>query len=198
MFNYYAHNLLKESSVDLINKAKKIKLLILDVDGVLTDGKIYMGEDKELFKAFNVKDGLAITLLKHLGIKVAIITGRQSKIIEKRASELQIDDLFQNKKNKIPSYEELLLKYNLTDDEVAYMGDDILDLPILKRVGLSATVSDSAEDLEDICHFRSKYAGGSGAVREFIEFILKSQEKWDKVLAIISRGLDVNSLSLEQ
>lgn len=198
MFNYYAHNLLKESSVDLVNKAKKIKLLILDVDGVLTDGKIYMGEDKELFKAFNVKDGLAITLLKHLGIKVAIITGRQSKIIEKRASELQIDDLFQNKKNKIPSYEELLLKYNLKDDEVAYMGDDILDLPILKRVGLSATVSDSAEDLEDICDFRSKYVGGSGAVREFIEFILKSQEKWDKVLAIISRGLDVKTISLEQ
>ena len=142
---------------DALARAKNVKMLILDVDGVLTDGSIAVGDNGELFKTFNVRDGLGITLAQKLGIKTAIITGRESKMLAYRARELKINAFYQNKKNKVPAYKELLAEYQLKDEEVAYIGDDLFDL-----------ISD--------------FAGGKGAVRQIIEFILKAQEKWQAVI----------------
>ena len=153
---------------DALARAKNVKMLILDVDGVLTDGSIAVGDNGELFKTFNVRDGLGITLAQKLGIKTAIITGRESKMLAYRARELKINAFYQNKKNKVPAYKELLAEYQLKDEEVAYIGDDLFDLAVMKRVGFPATVAD--------------FAGGKGAVRQIIEFILKSQEKWQAVI----------------
>ena len=145
---------------DALARAKNVKMLILDVDGVLTDGSIAVGDNGELFKTFNVRDGLGITLAQKLGIKTAIITGRESKMLAYRARELKINAFYQNKKNKVPAYRELLAEYQLKDEEVAYIGDDLFDLSIL--------ISD--------------FDGGKGAVRQIIEFILKAQEKWQAVI----------------
>ena len=163
-------------------KLDHVKMLILDVDGVLTDGSIAVGDNGELFKTFNVRDGLGITLAQKLGIKTAIITGRESKMLAYRARELKINAFYQNKKNKVPAYKELLAEYQLKDEEVAYIGDDLFDLAVMKRVGFPATVADATEEAKSVSILISDFAGGKGAVRQIIEFILKAQEKWQAVI----------------
>lgn len=165
-----------------LERAKNIKLLILDVDGVLTDGTIQVGAQGELFKTFNVKDGLGITLAKKWGIKTAIITGRESTMVARRSKELGIDALFQNRKDKIPAFEELLEQFQILPEETAYVGDDLFDLSIMMRVGLPATVRDGCQEVKDIALLESDYPGGGGAVRQIIEFILKAQGKWECIL----------------
>ena len=167
---------------DALARAKNVKMLILDVDGVLTDGSIAVGDNGELFKTFNVRDGLGITLAQKLGIKTAIITGRESKMLAYRARELKINAFYQNKKNKVPAYKELLAEYQLKDEEVAYFGDDLFDLAVMKRVGFPATVADATEEVKSVSILISDFAGGKGAVRQIIEFILKAQEKWQAVI----------------
>ncbi|WP_407377863.1 KdsC family phosphatase [Megamonas funiformis] len=167
---------------DALARAKKVKMLILDVDGVLTDGSIAVGDNGELFKTFNVRDGLGITLAQKLGIKTAIITGRESKMLAYRARELKINAFYQNKKNKVPAYKELLAEYQLKDEEVAYIGDDLFDLAVMKRVGFPATVADATEEAKSVSILISDFDGGKGAVRQIIEFILKAQEKWQAVI----------------
>ena len=167
---------------ETLTKAKQIKLLILDVDGVLTDGSIAVGDNGELFKTFNVRDGLGITLAQKYGIKTAIITGRESKMLAYRAKELKISSFYQNKKDKIPAYKELLAKYELTPEEVAYIGDDLFDLAVMKSVGFPATVADATEEAKAVSILISDFAGGKGAVRQIIEFILKAQGKWQTIL----------------
>lgn len=173
---------------DALARAKNVKMLILDVDGVLTDGSIAVGDNGELFKTFNVRDGLGITLAQKLGIKTAIITGRESKMLAYRARELKINAFYQNKKNKVPAYKELLAEYQLKDEEVAYIGDDLFDLAVMKRVGFPATVADATEEAKSVSILISDFAGGKGAVRQIIEFILKAQEKW---LAVIDSYLNI-------
>lgn len=155
-----------------------IELIILDVDGTLTDGKLYISNNGEEMKAFNVKDGLAISRALSLGKKIAIITGKTSNIVSLRAKELGIKEVYQGIKNKVSVLNELLMKYNITYENVAYMGDDLIDLSVMKQVKLSGAPKDSVPEILEISNFISTRNGGDGAVREFIEYILKEENLW--------------------
>ncbi|MCK5426404.1 MAG: HAD-IIIA family hydrolase [Thermodesulfovibrionia bacterium] len=165
----------------MVNKAKYIKLLILDVDGVLTDGSIILDNTGNELKMFHVRDGHAIKMLKKVGIKVALISGRKSHVVERRAEELGIIEVHQGIFKKSAVYESLLQKYKCNDAETAFMGDDIVDIELLKRAGLSAVPADADEGVKKWAAFISTKKGGRGAVREFIELIIKSSGLWDKV-----------------
>ena len=156
-----------------------IKLVLLDVDGTLTDGGIYRGNNGEELKRFNVKDGYAIVNTQKLGIEFGIITGRKSELVEIRAKELKIKYLYQGISEKTVILEEIMKKDGLSKEEIAYMGDDLNDLLIMKQVGLSGTPKDAVDEVIQITDFVSKKNGGSGAVREFIEHILKKDGKWE-------------------
>ncbi|WP_226681945.1 KdsC family phosphatase [Sutcliffiella horikoshii] len=155
------------------SRLKKIKMLIMDVDGTLTDGKIYIGLNGEILKAFNVKDGYGIKLLKDFGIKTVIITGRTSEIVCLRAKELGIDKVYQGIDNKIEKYYELKQEYNLNDEEIAYIGDDINDIGILRKVGCKFAVKNCTKELDEIVDYKSEFNGGDGAVREIATLILE-------------------------
>ena len=156
-----------------------IKLVLLDVDGTLTDGGIYRGNNGEELKRFNVKDGYAIVNAQKLGIEFGIITGRKSELVEIRAKELKIKYLYQGISEKTVILEEIMKKDGLSKEEIAYMGDDLNDLLIIKQVGLSGTPKDAVDEVIQVADFVSKKNGGSGAVREFIEHILKKDGKWE-------------------
>lgn len=163
---------MSEISQELKQKLKKIKMFIMDVDGTLTDGKIYIGHHGEEFKAFNVKDGYGIKLLKEKGIIPAIITGRNSEIVNRRAQELGIEEVFQGIENKLEKYDYLKMKYDLCDDEIAYIGDDLNDLCIIQKVGVKFAVSNCVPSLREYCDYISQFNGGDGAVREVVDFII--------------------------
>ena len=156
-----------------------IKLVLLDVDGTLTDGGIYRGNNGEELKRFNVKDGYAIVNAQKLGIEFGIITGRKSELVEIRSNELKIKYLYQGISEKTVILEEIMKKDGLSKEEIAYMGDDLNDLLIMKQVGLSGTPKDAVDEVIQVADFVSKKNGGSGAVREFIEHILKKDGKWE-------------------
>ncbi len=158
-------------------KAKKIKLLLLDVDGVLTDGTIVLDNRGNELKSFHVRDGHGIKLAQHSGITVGIITGRTSEVVNIRARELGIQEVHQGAHRKILAYESIIEKYDVHDGEVAYMGDDIVDSEIFKRVGLAVGVADADPAIRQQVDMITKTEGGRGAVREFINFLLKSQGK---------------------
>ncbi len=170
----------------IISRAGNIQLLICDVDGVLSDGLIYMGNNGEELKTFHVRDGYGIRCLKNAGIEVALITGRNAKLLEERARILEITYLYQGQSDKLPAYEELLAALALTHDKVAYIGDDLIDLPVMKKVGLSVAVADSHPLLLPNVHYVTKMTGGHGAVRELCDLILLAQGKLDG-----ARGLSV-------
>ena len=159
-----------------------IKLVLLDVDGTLTDGGIYRGNNGEELKKFNVKDGYAIVNAQKLSIEFGIITGRKSELVEIRAKELKIKYLYQGISEKTVILEEIIKKDSLSKEEIAYMGDDLNDLLIMKQVGLSGTPKDAVDEVIQVADFVSKKNGGSGAVREFIEYILKKDGKWEVFL----------------
>lgn len=168
---------------DSIKKiAQNIKLLILDVDGVLTDGRIILDNEGNEFKAFNVRDGHGIKMLEKAGIKVAIITGRHSKVVERRAHELGITEVYQRCHIKSVAYEHLIEKMGISGKEVAYVGDDIVDIPIFKRVALSVAVADATEETKAEAMLVTKNRGGMGAVREVCDLILKSNGKWKELI----------------
>ena len=169
--------------MSISEKAKKIKLLILDVDGVLTDGRIVYNDSGEELKFFDIKDGHGIKLLMREGIHVAIITGRRSPAVGKRAADLGIEMLFQGVQNKMDAYEEIIKSNNLTDTEVGAVGDDLLDLPVLKRCGLSFAVPGAAEEVKGVADVITRKEEGRGAVREVCEYILKAQGLWEKAAA---------------
>lgn len=168
--------------ISLRERAQKIKWFVMDVDGVLTDGKvIYDSEGKET-KNFSIKDGLGIRFLSRAGIKTAIITGRTSPMVLKRALELEITEVIQDAKQKLPVYEEFKKKHDLTDEEILYIGDDYVDLPILRRVGFPVCVPSAPEALKEVCAYITEREGGNGAVREVIEKVLLLQGKLDEIL----------------
>lgn len=169
-------------SEDAHSRAEKIKLVIFDVDGTLTDGGIYIGLNGELFKAFNCQDGFGIVAAHKLGLKTAIITGRESVITLNRAKELGITAVKQGQMDKRNAYNELKAEFNLRDDEIAYVGDDIIDLPVFVQVGFRAAVGNAKIEVKERAHFVAENDGGKGAVREAIEFILKSQGKWAELV----------------
>ncbi len=161
---------------------KDIKFLVLDVDGTLTDGKIYVDDKDNSFKAFNVKDGFALVNWLKLGEEVAILTGKKSNIVERRAKELGIKYIIQGSKNKKQDLKNLLKELNITFENVAYMGDDLNDLGVMKSVGFSACPKDSVQEVLEITNFISSKNGGDGAVREFLEHIMKKNGMWKKIL----------------
>jgi 3-deoxy-D-manno-octulosonate 8-phosphate phosphatase (KDO 8-P phosphatase) len=160
-----------------------IKLLLLDVDGVMTDGRIIYDNLGNEFKAFDVKDGHGLKLLQRAGITVGIITGRSSDVVSRRAAELGIELVRQGAKRKLKPYLEILQQQNLHDDQVAYVGDDVVDLPILCRVGFSATVADAVPEVVQRVDYVTARPGGRGAVREVCDLLLKACGKWDEVTA---------------
>ncbi len=165
----------------LMKKAGKIKLLMLDVDGVMTDGSIILDKNGNELKRFHVRDGHGIKMIGRAGIKVAIITGRKSKVVEIRAKELGITEVYQKIFKKSVVFEKLIKKYKCRDENVAFMGDDVVDRELLKRAGLSAAPADAEDEAKKLADFVAKRNGGRGAVREFTDLILKSSNLWKKV-----------------
>ena len=163
-------------------KARQIKWFIMDVDGVLTDGKIIYDNHGNEFKNFCVKDGLGISMIHRAGIKTAIITGRNSEIVKRRALELGITEIIQNANNKLKMYENLKKKHRFKDDEVLYIGDDYNDLSILKKVHFPVTVPSAPEIVKKECIYITREEGGNGAVREVAELILNLQDKLEKII----------------
>jgi 3-deoxy-D-manno-octulosonate 8-phosphate phosphatase (KDO 8-P phosphatase) len=165
----------KKSKQSILSKAKKIKLLLLDVDGVMTDGRIILDSTGNEIKAFHVRDGHGIKLAQRAGIVVGIITGRSSEVVNIRARELGITEVHQGAHEKIAVYDAVLKKYGFRDDEVAYMGDDTVDNEIFKRVGMAAAVADADAGVRSHVDMVTRAAGGRGAVREVINVILKAR-----------------------
>ena len=160
---------------------QQIKLIIMDVDGILTDGRIIMGKDDEL-KFFDVHDGMGITMAKRSGLKVGIITSRTSEAVEKRAKELKMDYIIQGSKNKLKSLNEIIKVENINYQNVCYIGDDIIDIPLFRKVGFSATVNDAPDYVKSEVSYISNKLGGRGAVRDIIEYILKCKGTLNSII----------------
>jgi len=168
----------------VMESAKKIKLLLLDVDGVLTDGRLYYGNSGEEMKAFNIQDGLGIKLLQQGNVQVGIITGRVSALLQRRADELGISPVVQGREDKLTALNELLQTMDISLDEIAFMGDDLPDLAVIRRVGLGITPANGSATLAQQAHWQTTRRGGDGAVREVAEMILGAQGSLDSILAV--------------
>jgi len=167
--------------VNIEEKAQKIKLLILDVDGVMTDGRLIYDNFGDEFKAFDVQDGYGLALWDRAGLRSVIITAKKSKIVSRRAKTCHITKLFQDAHDKGAVYEKVLKIFKLINEEVCFIGDDLLDIPIMKRAGLAVAVPYSRPEIKSLAHYVTKAEGGRGAVREVVELILKSQNKWPHI-----------------
>lgn len=167
--------------MNIEERAKKIKAVIFDVDGVLTNGEIGYGNHGDELKFFDVQDGLGMQLLRKANLYTFIISGRFSKVTLMRAKEVQITRVFQNIADKLIIYERLKKKFKLKDSEFCCLGDDIIDLPVLRRAGLACAVLNAQEEVKKEVHYVTKFTGGHGAVREVCDIILKSQGKWEKL-----------------
>jgi 3-deoxy-D-manno-octulosonate 8-phosphate phosphatase (KDO 8-P phosphatase) len=164
-------------------KAAKIKLLLFDVDGVLTDGKVLLHADGSESKTFDIKDGTGIVWAQRAGLTVGILSARTSAATSQRAAQLGITLIHQGVKSKLDTYDQIADSLLLEDEQVAYMGDDVLDLPVLTRVGLAAAPADAVEAVRSRVHWVSNCQGGAGAARELIELILRAQDRWDSLVA---------------
>lgn len=163
-------------------RAAKIRLVVLDVDGVLTDGRLYYGVTGEAMKAFDIRDGHGIKLLMKAGIDVALLTARSSGIVAERARELGITRVLQGQSDKAAGFASLLAQTRVGAESAAYMGDDWPDLPVLRQVALAGTTADACAEVRAAAHWIATREGGRGAVREFAEFILRAQDKFDALL----------------
>ncbi len=161
--------------MDIKERARKIKLLVFDVDGVMTDGSVTYDENGVEYKTFNVKDGQGLVRMVKSGFITAIITARNNGTVEHRAKNLNITELYQGQKYKLPALEELKEKYNLSYEEISYMGDDLPDICCLEKVGLACCPQDAVDEVKEVAHFVSQKDGGRGAVRELCDLILEAQ-----------------------
>jgi 3-deoxy-D-manno-octulosonate 8-phosphate phosphatase (KDO 8-P phosphatase) len=166
-------------SDDVVTRARGIKLLICDIDGVFSDGSIYMGNDGEELKTFNTKDGFGVKALMNAGVDVAVITGRSSNIVTKRMNSLGVKYLYQGMENKIQGYRELLNDLALQPEQVAYIGDDFPDIPVMKVAGLAVAVADAHPFAKANAHIVTTLAGGRGAVRELTDLLVMAQRGED-------------------
>ncbi|MCH7762070.1 HAD hydrolase family protein [candidate division TA06 bacterium] len=174
---------LEKADPVLKERAQKIKLLILDVDGVLTDGRIIYGDAGDELKCFDVQDGLGIYLLSKVGIQTVIITAKKSPVVRRRARDSHIAKVYQNAPDKWKAYQKVRKKFRVTDEEVCFIGDDLLDLPILLQAGLAVSVPNAVAEVRSRSHYITQREGGRGAVREVVDFILKSQEKYEALIS---------------
>ena len=166
----------------VIKRAKGIRLLVMDVDGILTDGRVIYTAAGEAQVAFDILDGHGIKLALRFGLILAIITGRESEVVAQRARELGILELHQKAVDKLPVFENLLARHGLTPPQVGCMGDDLLDLPLLRRAGLAITVPGAVDEVRSAAHYVTRRPGGQGAVREALELLLKAQGHWPAVM----------------
>ncbi len=169
-----------------MGKAEDIKLVILDVDGVMSDGRIVIDDNGVQSRNFDIKDGLGVVALQMLGVEVAIITSKRSGAVRHRAEELKIKRFYEGIRKKTEAYAEIIEDMGITDDEVCYVGDDLVDLSMMKRVGLPVAVADAVPDILEHAAYVTSARGGYGAVREVAEMILKAQGKWEKLLTKIN------------
>jgi 3-deoxy-D-manno-octulosonate 8-phosphate phosphatase (KDO 8-P phosphatase) len=172
---------------ELIARAREVKMLIFDVDGVLTDGSLFFGDDGQEYKAFNSRDGHGIKMLRDTGVEVAILTGRQSNVVSHRARNLGITRIIQGSHDKLVSYQALLAETGLKPEETAFMGDDLVDLPALRRCGLACTVADAPPEVLTRAHYVARTPAGRGAAREVCEMIMRAQGTWAGQLAAYDR-----------
>jgi len=172
-----------EASADIVSRASRIKLLLMDCDGVLTDGRIWLTPDGDEQKSFHARDGQGISVWHRAGFKSGIISGRASSGVERRAHELKMQYVHQFSKNKVIALEEVVADANVSLDECCFVGDDLGDIAVMRRVGLAVAVADAAEDTKAAAHYVTALKGGAAAVREVIELILKAQNRWDELVA---------------
>jgi 3-deoxy-D-manno-octulosonate 8-phosphate phosphatase (KDO 8-P phosphatase) len=173
---------MKIGSKALRAKARAVELLVLDVDGVLTDGGLYYGTDGEALKRFDVKDGHSLVLAHHVGLKVAVLTARRSRIVERRARDLLLSPVFQGIKDKREGMKALLAQTEVEAAHAGFVGDDLNDLPAMEEVAFSACPADAAPEVRSAVHYVAAAPGGRGAVREIVELLLKAQGLWGKAL----------------
>ncbi len=168
---------------NLAAQAAQIKLILLDVDGVLTDGAVVIYGDGSETKRFHIRDGIALVWAQRAGITVGLLSARHSTTTAQRAAQLGISLIYQGVSSKIDTYDQIVGDMVLSDEQVAYMGDDIVDLAVLRRAGLSAAPANAVDEVRSRVHFVSSRPGGDGAVRELVELILRSQKQWDSLVA---------------
>jgi 3-deoxy-D-manno-octulosonate 8-phosphate phosphatase (KDO 8-P phosphatase) len=168
---------------NLRDRARRIRLLLMDCDGVLTDGRIVLLPEADDLKFFYAQDGQGLKLAAQAGLRTGVITVRASRVLERRIEEMRVHFLFQNATNKIEAYDAILRQEGISDGEVAFIGDDLPDLPVMSRVGLAIAVSNAVEEVKAHAHYVTDRPGGHGGVREATEFILKAQGKWESLVA---------------
>jgi 3-deoxy-D-manno-octulosonate 8-phosphate phosphatase (KDO 8-P phosphatase) len=174
-------------STNVARRARAIRVLLVDVDGVMTDGHVWLlsqpdGSTLEL-KSFHSQDGAGLTILKLAGFRTGLITGRSSAAVTRRAAECGMDFVYQGVPVKIPIYEEILTRAGVHDAEVAYVGDDLPDIPVMKRVGLAVAVANAMPEVKRAAHYTTAHSGGNGAVREVVELLLKAQGRWEEMIS---------------
>lgn len=161
---------------DIVERARRIRLVIFDVDGVLTDGTLFIGDDGQEYKAFNSRDGHGMKMLQRNGVEIAIITGRTSKVVEHRVADLGIKHVYQGQLDKVAAFEHLVRHLELPEADTAYVGDDVVDLPVMQRVGLAIAVQDAHEVVRKRAHWHTPSRGGRGAARDVCELIMNAQD----------------------
>lgn len=174
-------------NAQLQQKASRIKMILLDVDGVMTNGQVFLMPNGDEIKMFSILDGFGIVLAMKAGIRIGVISGRESPSLKQRCEELKIEDFYMGQMDKLPLMEEILAKRNLTSEEVAYIGDDVPDLPVLERVGLSVAPANAHKHVKARVDLVLEKNGGDGAVREFIDFLLAAQNKEASLLQHFSK-----------
>jgi 3-deoxy-D-manno-octulosonate 8-phosphate phosphatase (KDO 8-P phosphatase) len=167
---------------DILDRAKEIRLVIFDVDGVLTDGSLYLGDDGQEYKAFNSRDGHGMTMLQQTGVALAVITGRTSDVVRIRMEGLGVTHVYQGRRDKVPAYEELKRATGLLDQQIAYVGDDVVDLPVMRRVGFSIAVADAHPMVQQLSHWHTRSPGGRGAGRDVCELIMEAQGNLERMM----------------
>ncbi len=167
---------------DILDKAARVRVVVFDVDGVLTDGSLYLGDDGQEYKAFHSRDGHGMAMLREAGVEIGIITGRTSRVVVHRMASLGIEHVYQGQRDKLPAFEDLLGKLGLSADEVAFVGDDVVDLPILVRAGLAIAVADAHPLVLRHAHWQTPSRGGRGAARDVCELILEARGQLDELL----------------
>ncbi|RMG50168.1 MAG: 3-deoxy-D-manno-octulosonate 8-phosphate phosphatase [Acidobacteria bacterium] len=167
-------------------RARRIRLILMDCDGVLTDGRIVLLPDGDDIKFFFSQDGQGVKLAAQAGLRTGVITTRQSRVLARRVKEMHVHHLYQNAEDKLRAYEDALRREGLTDEHVAYIGDDLPDLPVMRRVGLAIAVANAVREVKEAAHWVTERPGGRGGVRDAVELILKAQGKWDEIVRRMS------------